>query len=94
MNGKELEAMEKLFDAKLTPIGDGVKELRKDFKKHGDKLTELDTKFKFVGNCAEHKAEVDNVKLEVGKVSNRMWALVISIIGGAITIVARAFWSN
>ena len=92
MNDKDTKQLEKLFDAKLSPIAEGVTELKKDMKEQGKKITELDTKFKFVGNCAEHKAEVDNVKIEVGKIGNRMWALVITIIGGVGTLIARAFW--
>lgn len=95
MNGEDTKQMEKLFDAKLKPIAEGVTELKGDMKRHGKKLTELDTKFKYVGNCAEHKADVDIVKKEVDRFGNRIWALVILIIGGAGTLIMKAlYWDS
>ena len=89
MKGAETKALEKLFDAKLEPIATGVSEIKSEQKKHGEKITKLETKFEYIGNCSDHTAKVDNVVDEVAKQGKRQWGLVIALLVSAIGIIAK-----
>ena len=65
MNGDDIKHVEQVFGLQLKPLVAAVEDLSVKSEKHYKEIIIMKTKFKAVGNCAQHAAKVEAVEREI-----------------------------
>lgn len=106
MDNGDRVAIQSMFDATIKPVKESVARIETsqtafaiDQVKHGKDIAVMKKQLENTGDCAEHKAKVtaveldikENIKPQIRSLFGRMWALILGIpallVGAIATVV-------